>query len=166
MGDRNWSRVRARRLLDKLRHEHGFSDHIILSESRKMTWCLGRAFYTTPRKIKLSSHLTDNELDDTLRHEFAHILTGPNHGHDKLWKQMAIMVGARPIRCAAAPMELAPKKAQTHYEIVCVRCDQFYTLKRYQPKRYIYRCPQCRHVVGAEDPILRLNDADGYQRIQ
>ena len=53
--------------------------------------------------ISLSKALTllnpAKEVLDTIRHEIAHALVGPEHGHDRIWKRMCMVVGARPSRC-------------------------------------------------------------------
>jgi predicted SprT family Zn-dependent metalloprotease len=36
--------------------------------------------------------------EDTIRHEIAHVLVGPGHRHNEVWKRMAVRVGARPDR--------------------------------------------------------------------
>ena len=42
---------------------------------------------------------TIEETKDVVLHEIAHALTGPGHGHDWVWKQKCVLVGARPERC-------------------------------------------------------------------
>lgn len=49
----------------------------------------------------------EKQLRDTVLHEIAHAKVGPDHGHDRVWKVQALALGARPVRCAAAPV--APK---------------------------------------------------------
>ncbi len=60
------------------------------------------------RTISLSRHLVAlNELDlvrDTILHEIAHALVGPGHGHDAVWRQKCLEVGAKPQRCGRADM--------------------------------------------------------------
>src|SRR4249920_816998 len=36
---------------------------------------------------------------DIAKHEIAHALVGPKAGHDWRWQEMAVRVGARPVRC-------------------------------------------------------------------
>lgn len=38
-------------------------------------------------------------VEDTLRHEVAHVLAGSRAGHGPVWKRWAVLVGARPERC-------------------------------------------------------------------
>lgn len=54
----------------------------------------------TRKVITLSASLTelnsDYEVKDTILHEIAHALVGPDHGHDAVWKSKCRQVGARP----------------------------------------------------------------------
>lgn len=58
------------------------------------------------RVISLSRPLaqltTEADVRDTILHEIAHALAGPTAGHGRVWKLMAMAVGARPERCASA----------------------------------------------------------------
>ena len=39
------------------------------------------------------------EVKNTILHEIAHALVGPQHGHSKIWKQKAIEIGCDASRC-------------------------------------------------------------------
>jgi predicted SprT family Zn-dependent metalloprotease len=56
-----------------------------------------------PKRIELSHHWaklhTDGEVRDTILHEIAHALAGPQAGHGPSWKRQAMRIGARPQRC-------------------------------------------------------------------
>ena len=51
------------------------------------------------RKISLSSHMLrgptcdEKRIRNTILHELAHALVGPNHNHDAVWKKMALKIG-------------------------------------------------------------------------
>jgi hypothetical protein len=65
---------------------------------------------------------TWEEIEDTIRHEIAHALVGPGHGHDLTWKRKCIEVGAKPERLAS---EDAVSSALPRYKIaVQVAVDQ------------------------------------------
>jgi len=85
------------------------------------------------QEIGLSKWLIDlngaahPEVIDTLRHEVAHVLAGPEHDHDKVWKSYAVLVGAKPERTfknsTAKDKVLFPER--THYWVAhCGVCDQ------------------------------------------
>ena len=55
------------------------------------------------KKITFSRNFIKNsdqyDIQDTILHEVAHALVGPQHGHDKVWKQMATELGCSAKRC-------------------------------------------------------------------
>ena len=63
---------------------------------------LGLCCYTT-KTVELSRDFVRlnerSEIEDTIRHEIAHALVGPGHGHDAVWKRMAVRCGANPRAC-------------------------------------------------------------------
>ena len=60
--------------------------------------------------VELNSYA---EVNDTIRHEVAHALAGPEAGHDEKWKRMCNYVGARPVRCydSAQVVQVTPPLA-------------------------------------------------------
>jgi predicted SprT family Zn-dependent metalloprotease len=66
------------------------------------------------RLIGLSAPLTrlhaEDEVRETLLHEIAHALAGPEHGHDAVWAATARRIGGNGERClpADAPQVAAP----------------------------------------------------------
>ena len=55
------------------------------------------------KKITFSRNFLKNsnydDIQDTILHEIAHALVGPQHGHDKVWKEMARKLGCSAKRC-------------------------------------------------------------------
>ncbi len=92
---------RARDLLDL----HGLHDWTFRLNRRRR--CLGVCRYGT-RSVELSRYFVERnspeEVQDTLLHEIAHALVGPGHGHDAVWTQKCLELGARPERRSAADM--------------------------------------------------------------
>ena len=62
----------------------------------------GQCDYNT-KMISLSRHYVRNadaeHVRDTILHEIAHALVGPNHGHDAVWRQKAREIGCTATRC-------------------------------------------------------------------
>jgi predicted SprT family Zn-dependent metalloprotease len=60
------------------------------------------------RRIEISVHFVKRnaqaEILDTLLHEIAHALVGPDRGHDATWKSKCVEIGARLVRCGDADM--------------------------------------------------------------
>ena len=54
-------------------------------------------------RIELSAHFVERNpvevVEDTIRHEIAHALAGPDANHGPDWQKMAVLVGAKPERC-------------------------------------------------------------------
>jgi predicted SprT family Zn-dependent metalloprotease len=98
-------RVAARSLARELMACHGLHDWSFAFNRCKRSMGLCRWGRKT---IELSIHLVDrnglDEVRDTILHEIAHALAGPQHGHDAVWKAWCVKVGARPQRCGQANM--------------------------------------------------------------
>jgi predicted SprT family Zn-dependent metalloprotease len=89
--------------------------------------------YTTRRCITLSKPITllndEAHIRNTILHEIAHALVGPGHGHDNVWKLMAIKVGAVPETYCSMDVVL-PKP---RYEAKCAICGRVHS--RYKRPR-------------------------------
>lgn len=98
-------------------------------------------------RIELSRHLVErNDLDevlDTILHEIAHALAGPDAGHGPRWKEMCQKVGANPERCGEANMP------QGAWQARCPSCSKVY--HRHRKPKCITRhyCPPCGRVDGS-----------------
>jgi predicted SprT family Zn-dependent metalloprotease len=90
----------------------------------------GRCCYRT-QTISLSEPLVRRngreEVEETIRHEIAHALVGPGHGHGRVWKQMAVACGARAERCYSADRVAAPAAPWIG---TCPRCKHEYPRHR------------------------------------
>lgn len=71
-------------------------------DTRPKSRRLGQCRYMR-REIALTGWYIDKNPDhlvvDTIKHEVAHALTGPGHGHDAKWKESCLIVGALPKAC-------------------------------------------------------------------
>jgi predicted SprT family Zn-dependent metalloprotease len=100
---------------------------------------LGLCNYTR-KVIQLSSAFIELNGEDlvaeTVKHEIAHALT-PGHGHDEIWKRMAVLVGAPHIRCANIAV-----RPPGRWVAVCPTCERvFFMYRRPKPrKRWCLRC--------------------------
>ena len=87
----------------------------------------------------------------TIVHEIAHILVGPHHGHNEVWRAKAIELGHSGKRCGNIAVKATPKAI-----VLCHSCNGTWNLYRVS-KRYIYNinqmwCSKC----GREKSIGRL----------
>lgn len=59
----------------------------------------GRCDYVR-QTVELSESFVENNtvavVENTIRHEIAHVLVGRGHGHGSVWKRMAVRCGAEP----------------------------------------------------------------------
>lgn len=88
---------------------------------------------------------SEEEVRDTILHEIAHALVGPEHNHDWMWRTIAKQVGARPERCFGGETVTPPAK----YIGTCQDCG--YEAKRYRMTKrigddcYHSRCRRKEH---------------------
>jgi len=83
------------------------STRLKLDEYNLKEWQI--AFHATKRSIGLCQYdkkrlsfsiywldkMKDYEWNNIILHEIAHALTGPGHGHDRLWRTMAHNIGLK-----------------------------------------------------------------------
>ena len=90
----------ALRLARALLREHGLEDWQVTLDRAK-TRAGSCRFHT--RTITLSRALTElhseAEVRETILHEIAHALVGPEHGHDAIWRAQAKKIGSTGARC-------------------------------------------------------------------
>ena len=121
----------AQGLLKQLKSEHRCRKRIALEISPSLKRSLGLTMQTgKDLVIKLSAYLSYDEMQDTLRHEFAHVMAGLKKGHGQDWKNWAVEVGAEPRRCAPRYPALTPL--------------------------HTYTCPQCKDTVIRRANRLRM----------
>jgi predicted SprT family Zn-dependent metalloprotease len=119
----------VRRLAHDLLAAHGLHDWSFAFNRRKRA--MGYCYYGR-KVIELSVHFVARNPDvvvrDTLLHEIAHALIGPEHGHDEAWKQKCREVGARPERFGHADMPPG------RWQACCGSCGKHFHRHR-RPKR-------------------------------
>jgi hypothetical protein len=79
------------------------------------------------------------EVVNTVLHEIAHALVGPEHGHGEVWKEKAREVGARPERCGNIRTPVAAPWA-----FVCPAPCGTEHKKFRRPKHNLFICRKCR----------------------
>ena len=92
-----------------LMRQHGLDDWTVrLDHARRRA---GQCDYTR-RVISLSRHYVRHadaaHIHDTILHEIAHALVGPNHGHDAVWRRKAREIGCSATRCHTLTFSAAP----------------------------------------------------------
>lgn len=130
----------ARELMDA----HGLSDWRLAFDNAKKRAgvCIqGR------RTISLSRALTqlhdEAEVRDTILHEIAHALVGPEHGHGPVWRETALRIGCTGERCVS---EDAPRVRGAWQGT----CPSGHTKERHRRPERVLLCTHCRGVRDAE----------------
>ena len=136
----------AGRILDELceRHPVGYRPAI---KWKNLRVTAGSAFYKTG-EIVLSRVLlnTRERLENTLKHEYAHLLAVKRDGlkaagHGKPWKQAMIDIGLPPVVRHSYEVERNQPRQQVHYR--CDRCGHTFSRARRLPRRRRYFHVDC-----------------------
>lgn len=106
---------------------------------------LGLCIYSR-RVIQLSTRFVqlndEAAVVETTLHEIAHALVGPGQGHGKVWKEMALIVGCKPISCKRdAIMPPGPWIA------TCPTCARTFWMYR-TPRKLRRWCKACGREAG------------------
>ena len=117
--------------------EHGLAGWRLVLDSAKT-----RAGVCRPgrREIGLSRHLTalhsEAEVRDTVLHEIAHALVGPEHGHDAVWRATAVRLGCSGDRCLPST---APRVAGDWVGV----CAAGHTTTMHRSPQRVRSCRRC-----------------------
>ena len=134
-------KLTAQRLGGALMHQHGLVVqcwHFKLDKAK--TRC--GICYHSLRTIALSTDyvtLNSEELiRDTILHEIAHALRGPEHGHDIVWEMKAKSIGSSGQRCKSENEVIV---ATAPWEAVCPGCNR--TCHAYRRPKTPRSCGVC-----------------------
>jgi predicted SprT family Zn-dependent metalloprotease len=113
----------ASQLARELLIKHGFPNVKITITNAKNILGQAKEVLSKPVELRLSKHLilnnSDAEITDTILHEIAHFIAGCRSGHNWLWRNACIKIGAKPQRCADSTVVMAKAK----YKVVCTECN-------------------------------------------
>jgi hypothetical protein len=140
--------IYVRQLARGLMDAHGLSSWTFrYNGRRRQIACCVAPGHGQPGRIELSRHflpiLDPATLRDTLLHEVAHALVGPEHGHDDVWKRKCLEIGARPEPCGRPPS--MPRGV---WRASCPSCRRSYDFYR-RPKTLRRYCAACGPERGA-----------------
>ena len=93
-------------------------------------------------RIRLSRYISsDDQAIETLRHEYAHAVAELKHGskagHGRLWRRLAVEMGARPRSCGKGPLLAVPLLQPS-----CAACGHTHAPMARRSRRA--RCRACR----------------------
>ena len=119
----------ARRYGQELIERHSLDYELVFDNAKKRA---GMCNYNR-KQISISRNLLKlndiNAFNETVLHEIAHAIVGPEHGHNEYWRQTAISIGCSGSRTHS--MKLSEPK----YWMGCISCN---TSKSYErlPNKY------------------------------
>jgi hypothetical protein len=125
--------VLGRRLL----REHGLEGWTIVADRAKTRAGVCRF---AKRQIGISAPITtlhdESDVVDTLLHEIAHALVGPQHGHDSVWRAKALEIGCSGDRCVSSDSPRVPGDWTG-------RCPAGHEKSRHRAPTRLMSCGQC-----------------------
>ena len=81
------------------------------------------------------------EIVDTILHEIAHAITGPNHAHDEAWKTVARRIGCTAKRCHQVDHTPPRWRGQCG-------CGQEWKRQRLSQRARTGHCPKCKKKIA------------------
>jgi predicted SprT family Zn-dependent metalloprotease len=149
--------LEARRLAVGLMRRHGLVGWRLVFDNAKTRAGICRA---VPKEIGLSRVLTvlhsEAEVTDTILHEIAHALVGPDHGHDAVWRAEALAIGCSATRCVSSS---APKPAGPWVGT----CPFGHRTTRHRQPTRVQSCGHCSRTF---DPLTVLDWTWNGMRVQ
>lgn len=123
--------ILARRLME----EHGLDEwEFRFDDGRKRAGCCNHTYRTIGLSLAYTLRAPDDHIRDTLLHEIAHALAGPDHHHDAHWRSIAERIGGSGKRCHGLPF------TPPRYIVTCENRCWYATAER--RRRHIV-CAQC-----------------------
>lgn len=121
----------------RLLREHGLHDWTIVADRAKTRAGVCRF---AQRQIGISAPITrlhdEVEVLDTILHEIAHALVGPQHGHDTIWRAKALAIGCSGDRCVSSDAPRVPGDWTGH-------CPMGHEKSRHRAPTRLMSCGQC-----------------------
>lgn len=147
-----WSKTDAEQAAWDLLAEYGLDGWTFKWDRAVRRW--GQCNYRA-RTISCSEPLMSRNpghFTETVRHEIAHALVGPGHGHDATWRTQARAIGADPVTCHAADEPVPARWAAT-----CNDCGKVVAERhRLTAAARTYRHLACTRKVSEQQTVERF----------
>ena len=142
----------ARQLAKAKMKEHGLTGWTFKFDfARRRSGCCDHRY----KRIQLSKHYTKLNSEElvlnTILHEIAHALIEAHHGHDRVWKRIALSIGCSGERCASEETIRSVGK----FVALCVCGKTYQRFKKIQ-KGAKYSCPCQRGKFGNKKHFLEF----------
>ncbi len=158
------SRAEATKILRKELDSHGLPHWKLSLTTNVDGEFFGMCDHKNQKIILNALHIDSHpysEVIDTIKHEVAHALVGPNHGHDETWKDMATRLGANPIACAT--YGFSPEVIDAIRSGHQVTVEQETKLK-YKISKFVEKCPTCGKVAKVLSR-KEVSTSEGYKAV-
>jgi SprT protein len=126
----------------------GYNFDVKVSMNDRLRTTAGRAWFAEG-KVEFASKIYENNveqfLEDTVPHEFAHIVANRVYGstgHDNYWKQVVAALGSSSTRCHS--YEVKSTKAKTYkYRCSCMIHEITPQRRSWMLRGKVYKCSRC-----------------------
>lgn len=158
---REQAALKLRQALD----QHGLKDwHVRLTATLTGMNTLGLCSHKDKCIILNAHHIDihpDVEIDDTILHEVAHALVGPNHGHNDVWRNKAKEIGlVNPTPCSS--MILSPEVIDAIRSGADIKVDfeeEIIRKPKWEITRLQDKCPYCGKVaISKSESLIKISD--------
>lgn len=154
----------VRKICRETCREFGYTLDVPVEENGRLKRSLGRVKFLIrrgkcyPEKIEFSKDFLQSgsveQIKDTIYHELAHYFvmkdTKADHGHDLLWKEWAVMLGATP-KATTKRADAGLPPAEYRYFAVCSKCGKL--IGRYRRAGKVVKKPSAYRSGCCKAPI-------------
>nr|WP_269327818.1 SprT-like domain-containing protein [Kineosporia mesophila] len=127
-----------------LLRQHGLDDwELGFDRAKRRAGCCHFDLKVISLSIPLTVLHPQDEVRDTVLHEIAHALVGPDHGHDDVWRAQAVEIGAAPERSLSDDLPKLPGKFTG-------TCPEGHQAERHRRPTKPASCPTCSSRFDAE----------------
>jgi SNF2 family DNA or RNA helicase len=153
------NRQDAGKLTKDLLTKHGLADWHVRINPASEAGFLGMCSYKD-KCIILNGHHVDmhdvKDVTDTILHEIAHALVGPNQGHNYIWAKKAEELGARAVACSH--LSLPPHVIDAIRSGATVEIEyETIQIPKFKVTRLQDKCPECGKVAVEKFSVTTID---------